>query len=99
MNLNRSLVRGILGILAAVAVGGCYTYDPVPKATTEESYTHRDRDQADKILEKVEKLTLVQAQKIALKNNPSYIAAHHAIKAAQFRYYQAMSAWLPTLSA
>jgi len=99
MNSSKRLVRGLLGILAAVTVGGCYTYEPVPKATTEESYTHRDRDQADKILEEVEKLTLVQAQKIALKNNPSYIAAHHAIKAAQFRYYQAMSAWMPTLSA
>ena len=99
MNFSNRLVRGTLGIIAAVAFGGCYTYDPVPKATVEESFTHRDRDKSDRILDSIEKLTLVQAQKIALKNNPSYIAAHHAIKAAQFRYYQAMAGWLPTLSA
>ena len=94
MNFSNRLVRGTLGIIAAVAFGGCYTYDPVPKATVEESFTHRDRDKSDRILDSIEKLTLVQAQKIALKNNPSYISAHHAIKAAQFRYYQAMGAWL-----
>ena len=99
MKSSKRLVRATLGLLAAVTFGGCYTYDPAPKATMGESFTHREKDKSDKLLDGIDKLTLAQAQKIALKNNPSYISAHHAIKAAQFRYYQAMGAWLPTLNA
>ena len=99
MKSSKRLVRATLGLLAAVTFGGCYTYDPAPKATMGESFTHREKDKSDKLLDGIDKLTLAQAQKIALKNNPSYIAAHHAIKAARFRYYQAMGAWLPTLTA
>ena len=99
MKLSKNLFRSVLGLLAVAAAGGCYNYAPVPKATLGESYTHREKDKSDKLLEGIDKLTLAQAQKIALKNNPTYIAAHHSIEAARFRYYQAMGAWLPTVSA
>ena len=99
MKLTNSFIQKTLALVAIVAVGGCYNYKPVPKSTLSETFTHREKDAADKLLEGIEKLTLAQAQKIALKNNPSYIAAHHAIDAARFRYYQAMGAWLPSVQA
>ncbi|MBE6384961.1 MAG: TolC family protein [Lentisphaerae bacterium] len=95
---KRFAVR-VLALVAAVAAGGCYNYAPVPKAALGNSYTHREKDQTDKLLDGISKLTLDQAQKIALKNNPTYIAAHHSVEAARFRYYQAMGAWAPTISA
>ena len=99
MKLTNSFIQKTLALVAIVAVGGCYSYKPVPKSTLSETFTHREKDASDKLLEGIEKLTLAQAQKIALKNNPSYIAAHHAIDAARFRYYQAMGAWLPSVKA
>ena len=99
MKLTKRFAGKILGLIAVAALGGCYSYNPAPKATLGDTYTHREKDAADKMLDGIEKLTLAQAQKIALKNNPSYIAAHHAIEAARFRYYQAMGAWLPTVKA
>lgn len=94
-----TFLKRFLGMVAVVAIGGCYSYNPVPKATLSDTYTKREKDASDKLLEGIEKLTLAQAQKIALKNNPSYIAAHHAIEMARFRYYQAMGAWAPTVAA
>ena len=94
-----TFLKRFLGMVAVVAIGGCYSYNPVPKATLGDTYTKREKDASDKLLEGIDKLTLAQAQKIALKNNPSYIAAHHAIEAARFRYYQAMGAWSPTVKA
>ena len=99
MKLTRRFTAGAFALAAAVAFGGCYNYQPVPKAALGDTYTHREKDQADKLLDGVTKLTLAQAQKIALKNNPTYIAAHHSVEAARFRYYQAMGAWAPTVSA
>ena len=99
MKLTKRFAVRVFALVAAVAVGGCYSYNPTPKATLGESYTHREKDQADKLLDGVTKLTLDQAQKIALKNNPTYIAAHHSVEAARFRYYQAMGAWAPTITA
>lgn len=99
MKLTKSFVQKTLALIAIVAVGGCYSYKPVPKSTLSDSFTHREKDASDKLLDGIEKLTLAQAQRIALKNNPSYIAAHHAIEAARFRYYQAMGAWLPSVKA
>ena len=99
MKLTKRFAGKILGLIAVAALGGCYSYNPAPKATLGDTYTHREKDAADKMLDGIEKLTLAQAQKIALKNSPTYIAAHHAIEAARFRYYQAMGAWAPTVSA
>ena len=99
MKLTKRFAGKLLGLIAAAALGGCYTYDPAPKATLGDTFTHREKDAADKMLDGIEKLTLAQAQKIALKNNPTYIAAHHAIEAARFSYYKAMGAWAPTVGA
>ena len=71
MKLTKSFVQKTLALIAIVAVGGCYSYKPVPKSTLSDSFTHREKDASDKLLDGIEKLTLAQAQRIALKNNPS----------------------------
>ena len=44
-------------------------------------------------------LTLQEAEKIALSNNPTLHAAASAIRAAQYSYYRSLSAWFPEISA
>ena len=78
---------------------GCYEYPKPPASLLGESYTAREQGAADKLLEGISSLTLAEAQKIALLNNPDYISASQAIEAARFRYYQAIGAYSPTLGA
>lgn len=42
-------------------------------------------------------LLLADAQTIALQNNPTYLAAYQAIRAAKYRYYRSLSAYLPSV--
>ena len=50
-----------------------------------------------KKLAKQKTLTLFEAQKAALQNNPTYQAAYQAVRAAKYRYYRSLSAYLPTV--
>lgn len=89
---------GAFGLLL-IAIGGCYEYKAPPAATLGETYTRRDRDKADELLNGITELTLADAQRIAMLNNPTYIAASHAVNAARMRYYQAWGAYSPVVSA
>ncbi len=40
-------------------------------------------------------LSLAEAQNTALANNPTYLAAYQAVRAAKYRYYRSLSAYLP----
>ena len=91
------LVAGA-AFLSAVCTG-CYEYPKPPVSLLGESYTAREQGEADKLLEGITSLSLAEAQKIALLNNPDYISASQAIEAARFRYYQAIGAYSPTLGA
>ena len=91
---------GICGAAALVlAFCGCYNYKAPASATLGESYTERKRDAADDIFKDMKVLTLLDAQRIAIRNNPTYIAAYHSVEAARMRYYQAWGAYSPTISA
>ncbi len=98
MELRKFLNRGAAGLLL-VAVSGCYEYTAPPVATLGETYTQRDRDKADELLNGMTSLTLADAQRIAIINNPTYIAAYHAVNAARMRYWQAWGAYSPTVTA
>ena len=82
-----------------IAVSGCYSYTQPAAATFGESYTKRQKDKADDLLKDVQLLTLRDAQRIAIKNNPTYIAAYHSMEAARMKYLQAWGAYSPTISA
>ena len=96
--------KGFLTILfSAFAVilllGGCYSYPPAQVATEANTFSQKKKDRYAKLLVGVKVLTLVHAQKIAVKNNPSYASAYHAVNAAKMRYYQAIGAYSPTVNA
>ena len=90
-----------LTILAAgfALLCGCYNYPAAPKATYSDSFTHREKDKNDELFKGMKTLTLADAQRIALKNNPDYISAAFAINAARAKYNQAFGAYSPTLTA
>ena len=98
--MKKRVVRhcGVAVALAA-ALSGCYGYKEPAVATLSESYTERQRDKADDMLKDVKVLTLRDAQRIAIKNNPTYIAAYHSMQAAWMKYLQAWGAYSPTVSA
>ncbi|MDR0931763.1 MAG: TolC family protein [Victivallales bacterium] len=98
MKIRDVVKSGAFAVLLSV-VGGCYDYPPPPTATMGETYTQRKQDGADKLLENITDLTLADAQCIAIKNNPTYIAAFHAVNAARMRYLQAWGAYSPTVDA
>lgn len=84
---------------AMIFASGCYNYKRPVSATLGDSYSERKRDNADNMLKDIKVLTMLDAQRIAIKNNPTYIAAYHAVEAARMRYYQAWGAYSPTISA
>ena len=85
--------------LLLVAASGCYSYKQPAVATLGESYSQRQKDSADDLLKDISTLSLRDAQRIAIKNNPTYIAAYHSMEAARLKYLQAWGAYSPTVSA
>ncbi len=98
MELKKLFRQGVYGLLLAAA-GGCYEYTAPPAATLGESYTQQNKDQANDLLKGVASLSLADAQRISITNNPTYIAAYHAVSAARMRYLQSLGAYAPTVSA
>ncbi len=98
MKVKFRLAKGVAGALLCTAAG-CYNYLPPPVSTIGNTYTGRERDQADKLLDDIEVLGLAEAQRIALYNNPTYLAAGHSIAAARMRYYQAWGEYSPVVTA
>jgi len=64
-----------------------------------ETYTLRKQDGSDRLLENITNLSLAKAQRIAVRNNPTYIAAYHSVNAARMKYLQALGAYSPTVTA
>jgi len=92
-------MRWITIAAAVVFLAGCYNYPAPPAATGGSSFTGRKRDRADELLKGIKVLTLADARRIALENNPDYISASHAIAASQMRLYSARGAFSPTVYA
>ncbi|MCI5779160.1 MAG: TolC family protein [Lentisphaeria bacterium] len=99
MKQNSLRWRGAAAAFLAVAAAGCYNYKEPAAATLGESYTARQRDASDEIFKGMTVLTLRDAQRIAIRNNPTYIAAYHSMEAARMKYLQAWGAYSPTVTA
>ena len=96
MRTNAKLIALTAGL---ALLCGCYNYPEAPKAAYSNSFTHREKDKNDDLFKGMKTLTLADAQKIALRNNPDYISASFAINAARSKYYQALGAYSPVISA
>ncbi|MBR7144420.1 MAG: TolC family protein [Lentisphaeria bacterium] len=86
------------GLLAVSATGCSKGYTPPAGDFKFDSFSERERSKADNILQSIKTLTLEDAQKIALLNNPNYVAAYHSVNAAKMRYYQSFASYSPTIS-
>lgn len=93
-----AVLAGAVSLLA-VAGGGCYNYKSPSPTPMSDTYTQREKSERDDLFKDMKQLTRADAQRIALKNNPTYIAAYHAVSAARMRYYQAWGAYSPNISA
>ncbi len=91
---------GCLAVYAALAaLAGCYSPPPVPEAVLSKEYKKLSKEQHSCIPPECRNLTLEDAIRIALSNNPDYRSAHHSVVAAWARLYSAASEYLPTVSA
>lgn len=98
MNKRKFGWRKGVTVLMLAALSGCYSYKEPAVATFGDSYSARQKDSADDMLKDISILSLREAQRIAIKNNPTYIAAFHAVEAARMKYLQAWGAYSPTIS-
>ncbi|MBR2344601.1 MAG: TolC family protein [Lentisphaeria bacterium] len=96
---KKMLWRGCVAAALITVAAGCYGYKEPAAATLGETYTERQHDASDETFKNMQMLTLREAQRIAIKNNPTYIAAFHAVEAARMRYLQAWGAYSPTVTA
>ena len=99
MNNKYFSAVSFLTIAVALLLGGCYSYPPAQVATEENTFSQKKIDRYGKLLIGIKVLNLLTAQKIAVKNNPNYTSAYHAVNAAKMRYYQALGAYSPTVYA
>ena len=86
-------------MFATLALSGCYSYPPAQVATEENTFSQQKTDRYSKLMVGITVLRLVDAQKIAVKNNPDYAAVYHAVNAAKMRYYQALGTYSPVVTA
>ncbi len=93
------LHRIILAGSALLSAGGCYHYQPPESALEGTVFSEVNREESNRILAGTELLTLQIADRIAMKNNQSFIASLHAVNAAKMRYFQAYGAFVPQISA
>jgi len=96
MKVKHFIAPGMAALVLFTA--GCYNYKKPASATFGESFTERQKDASDELFKGMKVLTLLDAQRIAIKNNPTYIAAYHSVEAARMRYYQAWGAYSPTIN-
>jgi outer membrane protein TolC len=64
-----------------------------------EKYSQIERNEHFCLPDACNLLTIEMAQEIARKNNPDYEATRHSMAAAEARFHQSLSAYLPTVTA
>lgn len=94
-----SMCCGSAAAALTILTGGCLNYQRPPLAVDSSSYT-RLQDREKKLLpEGLQELSLLQAQELALTNNPDFLSIRFSIDSARARYYQQFSNYAPTLNA
>ncbi|MGN0869877.1 MAG: TolC family protein [Victivallales bacterium] len=82
--------------LFVTALSSCVSDHPLVNET---SFNMAERDPDARLLKEIRELTLRDSVRIALANNPGYREAHQAVVSAKMRYYQALGAYSPVISA
>lgn len=82
-----------------VALSGCLDYQRPPLAVEQSSYTQLQEKEKYVLPQDMTSMTLLQAQELALANNPDFQSIKFSIDSARARYYQQFSNYAPTLNA
>jgi len=73
-------------------------YVKPPMAVTHDKYTDIQDEEKIAFPSYITTLTLADAQRIALQNNPDFIKTRFSIDSARSRFYQSFSGYVPTLN-
>lgn len=84
---------------ALLTLAGCATYERPPVAVSQSNYTQLEEEEKQLFPKEITTLTLEEAQRIAIANNPGFRSILFAINSAKARYYQSFSSYAPTLNA
>lgn len=82
-----------------VSISGCYSYKPIPISVEKNEFSATVAEEHRLIPNDCETLNLKRAEEIAVENNPDFISTYHSMKAAWARFYQSLSAYMPTITA
>ncbi len=82
--------------LAGLVLTGCVT-SKSPVAVSKGTYTEIAPQEQQMLPAGIKLLTLEEAQRIALQNNPSFKQAYYAIESARAQYLKAFSYYMPTV--
>lgn len=94
----RNFLRNILlFFISGLLLSGC-TLPESDQYRTMESFQNRFQKRDFSHLTGVRILTLEDARKTALLNNPDYLSAYYAVNSAKYRYYSSLGAYLPKLN-
>ena len=89
----------LLTALGLAAITGCTSYEPPPKAVTRSNFTDIPADEQKRLTVADHKfLTLEEAQRLAVQNNPNFKTKYFAIVAARAAYYGAFAPYLPKIT-
>ena len=96
---KKNILAALFAGLGLAVVSGCTSYEPPPKAVTRSSFTDIPADEQKKLTVPDKKLlTLEEAQRIAVQNNPNFKTKYFAVVAARSAYYGAFAPYFPKLT-
>ncbi len=93
------IVTAFLWLTAVLTAGGCMNYEKPPLAVSSDTYSKLQEKEKTMLPSTLKVLTLDEAQKVALANNPDFRSVQFSIDAARGRYYQSFASYAPTLNA
>ncbi len=95
--MNQRVLSSLFLFFLLFLIGGCYSFKPPASQLLGTKYTSANREATDRMLNKLNVLSLDEAKHVAQLNNQSYIAAYHSVNAARMRYYQALGSYAPEI--
>ncbi len=84
---------------AVVLFTGCYQFMPPPKAVEGDTFTNRKESKRYMLPPEIQVLSMKQAQRIAILNNPDYLTAIQSVNQAKAIYQRSFSSYMPRVSA
>ena len=91
-------------LAAAITIAGCTIFSAgcavtqqTPVAISRGTYTEIQPEEQQKLPAEIKRLSLAEAQRISLQNNPSFKSAYYAIQQAEAQYRKMWSYYMPTV--